>query len=82
MGTNRRCLSAKVNTTSPDRNDEKDGVVFNPAMSRLPTQISSERADLLVQIARCHRLAKKVFDHWILAVVAEYEIRPNRLSQA
>jgi hypothetical protein len=54
-------------------------------MSRLPNQISSERADLLVQIARGRRLAKEVHDQEtvqrILALVAEYEQKLNRLSQ-
>lgn len=50
-------------------------------MSRLPNQISSERADLLVQIARCRRLAKEVHDQptiqKLLALAAEYEERLN-----
>jgi hypothetical protein len=50
-------------------------------MSQLPNQISSERADLLVQIARCGRLAKEVHDRAtaekLLALAAEYEQRLN-----
>jgi hypothetical protein len=48
-------------------------------MARLPNQISSDRADLLVQIARCRRLAKEVHDQptveKLLALAAEYEQR-------
>jgi len=50
-------------------------------MSRLPNQISSERADLLVQIAKCRRLAKEVHDQTtiekLLALAVEYELRLN-----
>jgi hypothetical protein len=46
-------------------------------MARMPNQISSERADLLVQIARCRRLAKEVGDpetiQRLLALAVEYE---------
>jgi hypothetical protein len=48
---------------------------------KFPNQISSERADLLVQIARCHRLAKAVDDaatvKTLLELAAEYERRIN-----
>jgi hypothetical protein len=51
-------------------------------MSRLPNQVSSERADLLVQIAKCRRLAKDVDDQEtikrLLALATEYEQRLNR----
>jgi hypothetical protein len=50
-------------------------------MGRLPNQISNERADLLVQIARCRRLAKEVYDQAtvkkLLELAAEYEQRLN-----
>jgi hypothetical protein len=46
-------------------------------MSKLPNQISSERADLLVQIARCYRLAHQIGDRAtterLLALAVEYE---------
>jgi hypothetical protein len=48
---------------------------------KFPNQISSERADLLVQIAKCHRLAKAVDDaetaQTLLELAAEYESRMN-----
>ena len=50
-------------------------------MHRLPTQISSERADLLVQIERCLRLAGSCTDLdtiqklLALAAEAEYELQ-------
>jgi hypothetical protein len=48
-------------------------------MSKLPNQISSERADLLVQIARCRRLAHQIGDkettERLLALAMEYEQR-------
>jgi hypothetical protein len=48
-------------------------------MSRLPNQISSERADLLVQIEKCRRLAKSSTDpstiERLLALAAEYEMQ-------
>ena len=51
-------------------------------MSWLPNQISSERADLLVQIARCRRLAKVVDDQEtikrLLALADEYEQKLSR----
>jgi hypothetical protein len=59
------------------RTDIPEGVVYNAPMSRLPNQISSERVDLLVQIARCRRLAKEVDDketvNMLLALAAECE---------
>ena len=45
-----------------NRTDKKGHIAYNAFMSRLPNQISSERADLLVQIARCRRLAKEITD--------------------
>ena len=46
-------------------------------MSGLPNQIVSKRAELLVQIAKCRRLAKEVDDQEtqksLLALAAEYE---------
>jgi hypothetical protein len=48
---------------------------------RLPNQVSSERADLLVQIARCRRLAKEIHDQptveKLLALALEYKLRLN-----
>jgi hypothetical protein len=50
-------------------------------MAPFQNQISSERADLLVRIARCRRLAKEVFDpataKRLLELAAEYEQRLN-----
>lgn len=47
------------------------------SMSKLPNQISSERADLLAQIARCYRLAHQIGDsettERLLALAVEYE---------
>ena len=60
-----------------DRTDKSDALYTMSPMSRLPNQISSERADLLVQIARCRRLAKEVTDpetvRQLLALAVEYE---------
>jgi hypothetical protein len=65
-----------------DRTDKRTGVVYNAVMHRLPNQISSERADLLVQIGRCRRLAKTLTDHTtierLLALAAEYEQQLNQ----
>jgi hypothetical protein len=51
-------------------------------MHRLPNQISSERADLLVRIERCRRLASTVADEVtiqkLLALAAEYELQLNQ----
>ncbi len=57
-------------------------LVYNPFIAaRLPNQISGERVDLLVQIARCRRLAKQVVDEataqQLLALAAEYEQQLN-----
>jgi hypothetical protein len=61
------------------RTDKTDALYTMATMSRLPNQISSERADLLVQIARCRRLAKEVTDpetvRQLLALAVEYEQR-------
>jgi hypothetical protein len=50
-----------------------------PTMSKLPNQISSERADLLFQIAKCRRLAYQIGDtettERLLALAMEYEQR-------
>jgi hypothetical protein len=55
--------------------------MYNALTSRLPNQISSERANLLVQIAKCHRLAKEVDDqetvNKLLPLAAEYEQKLN-----
>jgi hypothetical protein len=46
-------------------------------MARLPNQIGRERVDLIVQIARCRRLAQDVTDNLtverLLALASEYE---------
>jgi len=51
-------------------------------MHRLPNQISSERADLLVQIDKCRRLADTCTDQEtiqkLLALAAEYELQLNQ----
>jgi hypothetical protein len=48
-------------------------------MGKLPNQSSSERADLLVQIERCRRLAHQITDQktarTLLAMAVEYEQR-------
>jgi hypothetical protein len=53
-------------------------------MSRLPKQVSSERADLLVQIARCQRLIKEIGDketiQTLMALEAEYEQKLSHLE--
>jgi hypothetical protein len=58
--------------------------LYKTVMSRLPNQISSERADLLVQIARCRRLAYHVGDHEttgrLPALAIEYEKRLAQLD--
>jgi hypothetical protein len=38
-------------------------------MSRLPRQVSSERVDLLDQIARCHRLIYEVGDKEVIKLL-------------
>jgi hypothetical protein len=63
-----------VSHAAPTQNE---ALYTKPSMSKLPNQISSERADLLVQIARCRRLAyqigdKKTTDR-LLALAKEYE---------
>jgi hypothetical protein len=51
-------------------------------MHWLPNQISSERADLLVQIEKCHRLATTCMDQVtvrkLLELAAEYELQLNQ----
>jgi hypothetical protein len=50
-------------------------------MHRLPNEISDERADLLMNIERCRRLAGTCTDqetiHKLLALAAEYELQLN-----
>ena len=65
-----------------NRTDKQNCLVYNPFIAaRLPNQISGERVDLLVQIARCRRLAKQVVDEataqQLLALAAEYEQQLN-----
>jgi len=52
-------------------------------MHRLPNKISSEQADLIVQIERCRSLAKTLTDsstiERLLALAAEYELQLNQL---
>jgi hypothetical protein len=64
---------------SPTEPRKEARLVYNVAMWGFPNQISSERADLLVQVARCRRLAKEVDDqptvHKLLALTADYEER-------
>jgi hypothetical protein len=61
------------------RTDTTKALYTMPSMSKLPNQISSERADLLVQIARCRRLAHQIGDkettERLLALAMEYEQR-------
>jgi hypothetical protein len=65
-----------VSRAAPTQNE---ALYTKPSMSKLPNQISSERADLLVQIARCRRLAHQVGDpvttERLLALAMEYEQR-------
>jgi hypothetical protein len=59
------------------RTDKESALYTMPNMSKLPNQISSERADLLVQIAKCRRLAHQIGDREmterLLVLAAEYE---------
>jgi hypothetical protein len=70
-------LNTKGRIVSPTEPTKITRFYKMPTMSRLPNQISSERADLLVQIARCRRLAKEVTDpetvRQLLALAVEYE---------
>lgn len=74
-------LCAKVNINVAHRTDKLTGIAHNRVMSRLPNQISSERADLMVQIERCRRLAREVQDQVtlerLLALAAESEQKLN-----
>jgi len=67
-----------LDRTSRTEQTRQEGGRYNLAMHRLPNQISSERADLLVQIERCRRLAKSLTDHTtverLLALAVEYEM--------
>jgi hypothetical protein len=68
---------------SPTERTKEKALYTMPSMSRLPNQISSERADLLVQIARCRRLAEQIGDlettERLLALAMEYEKKLTQL---
>jgi hypothetical protein len=54
-------------------------------MAPMPNQAGSGTADLLVKIARCHRLAKEITDdnrvQELMALAAEYERQlPHQIS--
>jgi hypothetical protein len=78
-------LCAKVYIVSPTEPTKEEALYTMPTMSKLPNQISSERADLFVQIARCRRLAYQIGDREttdrLLALAVEYEQRLNAPPQ-
>jgi hypothetical protein len=71
-----------LSSTSPTEQTRKEALYTTQPMHRLPNQISSERADLLVRIERCRRLASTVTDEVtiqkLLALAAEYELQLNQ----
>ncbi len=68
-----------------DRTDKQNCALYTILFMALPNQISGERVDLLVQIARCRRLAKRAVDEataqQLLALAAEHEEQLNSHPQ-